>query len=232
MREASGRLLRREGVDVSAQLVEIEDRIRATTEALDADRALLEADNAALDQQEQALWREIETLRQYAYLAARLDDLLDGRIAEIAPTDPAAVHVLRVDALYAIRRRRRDLLLQLAVATQGYSALRLVEGDNLQVIWAIRAATTTTVTALRTALLAAQATRPRPGASAGRDPEELATVVRDALHEMQAALDDVERRRRATLDAVRSGTTAGSPPDSASGEASGSASSQPSGPSS
>jgi hypothetical protein len=50
--------------------------VRELIPELEADRALLELDNAGLAQQEQALWREIETLRQYAALAARLDQLL------------------------------------------------------------------------------------------------------------------------------------------------------------
>ena len=55
---------------------------------LDADRALLETDNAALAQQEQALWREIETLRQYAALAARLDQLMADHVEGLQAADP------------------------------------------------------------------------------------------------------------------------------------------------
>jgi uncharacterized protein YaaN involved in tellurite resistance len=180
---------------------DVEDRVREIVVALDVDRQTLEVDNAAIDQQERALWIEIETLRQYAFLAARLDDLVAARLEELATADPAAAHALQVEALYAIRRRRRDLLLQLAVATQGYAALRLVEQDNLEVIWAIRAATTTTVTALRTALLAARATADRNGAEQAGS--TFVEELRDTLGQMQSALDEVDRRRRTTLAEAR-----------------------------
>jgi uncharacterized protein YaaN involved in tellurite resistance len=208
LRDAAAGLARRSARDrvspdeVAREAAEADERIRELVAALDADRALLEVDNAALDQQERALWIEIETLRQYAFLAARLDDLLAERIDLAGRTDPAAARTLQLEALYAIRRRRRDLLLQLAVATQGYAALRLVEQDNLEVIWAIRTATTTTVTALRTAVLAARATSDRVDAAMGAA-DDVVEAVRQTLGEMHASLDEVDRRRRTTLDQVR-----------------------------
>ncbi len=202
LRREADDLLRRSGrPDVSADWLareagEVEGRIRDLVIALDSDRQALEVDNAAIDQQERALWIEIDTLRQYAFLAARLDDLVAERVEALAPADPAAAHALQVEALYAVRRRRRDLLLQLAVATQGYAALRLVEQGNLEVIWAIRAASTTTVTAVRTALLAARATAAK---DAERSAGAFVSELRDTLAEMQTALDEVDRRRRTTL---------------------------------
>jgi uncharacterized protein YaaN involved in tellurite resistance len=59
--------------------------------------------------------------------------------------------------------------MQLAVVSQGYSALRLIEHDNLEVIWAVRSAATTTATAIRTASLALGrlADRSREGGCSG-----------------------------------------------------------------
>ena len=79
--------------------------------------------------------------------------------------------------------------------------MRIVEQDNLEVIWAIRAATTTTVTALRTALFAARATADssedsRSGSGSG-DP--VVAELRATLGEMGAALDEADRRRRTAL---------------------------------
>ncbi|HEY7969493.1 MAG TPA: toxic anion resistance protein [Candidatus Limnocylindrales bacterium] len=183
--------------------VQAAERVRELIPQLDADRALLETDNAALAQQEQALWREIETLRQYAALAARIDQLLADHVDGLQAADPTRAHALRVDVLFAVRRRRRDLLLQLAVATQGYSALRLIEQDNLEVIWALRSATTTTVSALRAASLASLATTNR--AEVGRSASDGSTVgsLRQTLTDMVSALDAVEQRRRTTLEVVR-----------------------------
>ena len=202
------RLAARRSPDGDADDLDDEDRraaerVRELIPELDADRALLETDNAALAQQEQALWREIETLRQYAALAARLDQLMADHVEGLQATDPARAHAIRVDVLYAIRRRRRDLLLQLAVATQGYSALRLIEQDNLEVIWALKGATTTTVTALRAASLAALATSNRPAVGPFPSGSDAVASLRQTLADMVSALDAVEQRRRTTLDVVQ-----------------------------
>ena len=162
--------------------------------ALEADGEALEQDNAVLAQQERALWAEILTLRRYAALAARLDGLIVEQIASIEAGDEARARSLGDDALLAVRRRRRDLLLQLAVASQGYAALRLIEQDNLQVIWAIRGATTTTVSALRIALLVAQTMGDRRFAGA-----PVAADVAAGWHEVVVATDAVDAGRKKTL---------------------------------
>jgi hypothetical protein len=189
--------------DVARAVAEAEERIRGLIVALDDDRATLEIDNAAIDQQERALWIEIETLRRYVLLAARLDDLVGERVEALRTSDPGAARSLELEALFAIRRRRRDLLLQLAVASQGYAALRIVEQDNLEVIWAIRAATTTTVSALRTALFAARATADRGDDSAAGSADAVVSELRGTLRDMQTALDDADRRRRTALTEAR-----------------------------
>jgi hypothetical protein len=171
--------------------------VREVVPALEAAGQALEQDNAELAQQERALWAEILTLRRYAALAARLDDLIVDRIASIEADDDSLARSLRDDVLLAVRRRRRDVLLQLAVASQGYAALRLIEQDNLQVIWAIRGATTTTVTALRIALLVAQTMGDRrfPGAP-------VAANVAAGWHEVVVATETVEVGRQKTLAEV------------------------------
>jgi len=178
----------------SAAAARSEDRVRALTRALDEDRSRLEADNAFLAQQEGALWMEIQTLRQYVVLAERIDDLLEGRIEALAREEPKLAGALRTGALYATRLRRRDLLLQLAVATQGYAALRLIEQDNLEVIWGIRAATTTTAAALRTAMLVAGSAKVDriAGNLAGSGLEQSWSAV-------IAAIGEVDSHRRKTL---------------------------------
>ncbi len=117
----------------------------------------LEADNAAISQEERALWTEMETLRQYAYLARTLDESLERRIDALATTDAARGRALREDVLFPVRHRLQDILTQLAVAAQGYAALRVVRQNNQEVIRAIHTATTTTTAALRTAVMVAQA---------------------------------------------------------------------------
>lgn len=131
----------------------IEGIVRSLTEG----RAELERDNGAIAQEQRGLWTEMETLRQYAFMAQRLDEVVGRRIDDIALTDEARARVLREDVLFPVRRRRQEILTQLAVATQGYAALRVVEKNNGELIRAVGTATTTTVAALRTAVMVAQA---------------------------------------------------------------------------
>ena len=131
--------------------------IQGVVRALEEGRSELERDNAAIAQEERSLWTEMETLRQYALMAQRLDEALETRIDAVGGSDPARGRALREDILFPVRRRRQEILTQLAVATQGYAALRVVEQNNHEVIRAIQTATTTTVAALRTAVMVAQA---------------------------------------------------------------------------
>ncbi|HEY7047756.1 MAG TPA: toxic anion resistance protein [Jatrophihabitantaceae bacterium] len=115
----------------------------------------LRKDNAALDQEKVHLWETMQRLAQYAYVAEHLDKALEARIASL--DDPEKAKVLRDDVLYAVRQKHQDLLTQLAVSIQGYLAIDLVRKNNLELIKGVDRATTTTVSALRTAVIVAQA---------------------------------------------------------------------------
>ena len=115
----------------------------------------LRKDNAALDQEKVHLWETMQRLAQYAYVAEHLDKALEAKIAQLSDAEKAKV--LRDDVLYAVRQKHQDLLTQLAVSIQGYLAIDLVRKNNLELIKGVDRATTTTVSALRTAVIVAQA---------------------------------------------------------------------------
>ena len=117
----------------------------------------LQRDNAAIEQEKVNLWAVMGRLRQYAYLAQHLDDALVARIAAIEPTDPDRAKVLKEDLLFPIRQKHQDLLTQLAVSVQGYLALDVIRRNNIELIKGVQRATTTTISALRTAVIVAQA---------------------------------------------------------------------------
>ena len=117
----------------------------------------LQRDNAAIEQEKVNLWAVMGRLRQYAYLAQRLDEALSTRIATIEATDPERAKVLKEDLLFYVRQKHQDLLIQLAVSIQGYLALDVIRRNNLELIKGVQRATTTTVSALRTAVIVAQA---------------------------------------------------------------------------
>jgi len=117
----------------------------------------LQRDNAAIEQEKVNLWTTMGRLRQYAYLAQHLDDALTARIAQIEETDPERAKVLKEDLLFSVRQKHQDLLTQLAVSVQGYLALDVIRRNNLELIKGVQRATTTTISALRTAVIVAQA---------------------------------------------------------------------------
>lgn len=117
----------------------------------------LRKDNAAIEQEKVNLWTAIGRLQQYALLAERLDGAVEHKIAEVEPGNPEQARRLREDVLFYIRQKHQDLLTQLAVSVQGYLALDLVRKNNLELIKGVDRATTTTVAALRTAVMVAQA---------------------------------------------------------------------------
>jgi uncharacterized protein YaaN involved in tellurite resistance len=114
-------------------------------------------DNAALEQERAHLWEMKRRLEQYAYMAARLDETLSGKIAELEARDPEKARALKEDALFYVRQKRQDLLTQLSVTVQGYLALDLIRKNNAELVKGVERATTTTVSALRTAVIAALA---------------------------------------------------------------------------
>jgi uncharacterized protein YaaN involved in tellurite resistance len=117
----------------------------------------LQRDNAAIEQEKVNLWAVMGRLRQYSYLAQSLDTALSARIATIETTDPERAKVLKEDMLFSVRQKNQDLLTQLAVSVQGYLALDIIRRNNLELIKGVQRATTTTISALRTAVIVAQA---------------------------------------------------------------------------
>ena len=124
--------------------------------ALDHGQDELQRDNATIEQEKVNLWTVMGRLRQYAYLAQHLDEALSARIAQIEATDPERAKVLK-DMPFSVRQKHQDLLTQLAVSVQGYLALDNIRRSNLELIKGVQRASTTTLSALRTAVVAAQA---------------------------------------------------------------------------
>jgi len=131
--------------------------LNAIINSLRAGQDELRRDNASIEQEKANLWATMGRLRQYAYLGQQLDAGLTARIASIEQTDPDRARVLNEDLLFPVRRRLQDLLTQLAVSVQGYLALDLIRRNNAELIKGVDRATTTTISALRTAVIVAQA---------------------------------------------------------------------------
>lgn len=118
---------------------------------------VLRKDNAALEEEKLEAWQLMERLAQWLYITRGIDRALSGALDELAPQDPEKARILREELLFAIRQKVQDLLTQQAVSIQGYLAMDLVRRNNLELIKGIERAATTTLSALRTAVITAQA---------------------------------------------------------------------------
>jgi len=114
-------------------------------------------DNAAISVERQKLWAAMGRLEQMIHMSKVLDAKLEDRANELDATDPAKAKAIRETALFYVRQRTTDLLTQMAVSVQGYLALDLVKKNNVELIKGVDRASTTTVSALRTAVTVAQA---------------------------------------------------------------------------
>jgi Uncharacterized protein involved in tellurite resistance len=134
-----------------------QSHINAIMTALYHGQSELQKDNTDIEQEKANLWAVMERLRQYVYLSQKLDAALEAKLREVEATDPDRARILREDMLFSVRQKVQDLLTQLAVSVQGYLALDVIRRNNLELIRGVDRATTTTVSALRTAVIVAQA---------------------------------------------------------------------------
>ncbi|HET7708058.1 MAG TPA: toxic anion resistance protein [Sphingomicrobium sp.] len=114
-------------------------------------------DNAAIDTERAGLWKTMHKLEQMIHISKSLDKQLEDKANELDATDPAKAKAIRESALFYTRQRTTDLLTQMAVTVQGYLALDLVKKNNVELVKGVDRASTTTVSALRTAVTVAQA---------------------------------------------------------------------------
>jgi uncharacterized protein YaaN involved in tellurite resistance len=114
-------------------------------------------DNAAIDTERANLWKTMHKLEQMIHISKALDQQLEDKANELDATDPAKAKAIRESALFYTRQRTTDLLTQMAVTVQGYLALDLVKKNNVELVKGVDRASTTTVSALRTAVTVAQA---------------------------------------------------------------------------
>lgn len=132
-------------------------QLDSITRALESGQDELRKDNASIEQEKVTLWTTMGTLSEYAVLLGGLDAAVEKKIAEVEVSAPDTAKAMRSDVLFAVRQRREDILTQLAVSAQGYLAMDMVRANNVELIKGVDRARTTTLSALRTAVIVAQA---------------------------------------------------------------------------
>lgn len=150
--------------DMGEQLTSYFDRYRSAEDAIDRalaalvdgrDRLLL--DNVAIDADRRASRAALARLAEALYLCAALDKRFEKLAGQLEASDAAKAKRLREVAQFQVRQRHSDLLTQMAVSLQGYQVLGIVRANNIELAKGIDRTMTTTITALRTAIVSAQA---------------------------------------------------------------------------
>lgn len=134
-----------------------QNHISSILKALSGGKDELLMDNAAIDVERANLWNAMGRLEQMIVLSKTMDERLEEKANELDHSDPAKAKAIRETALFYVRQRTQDLLTQMAVTVQGYLALDLVKKNNIELVKGVDRASTTTVSALRTAVTVAQA---------------------------------------------------------------------------
>jgi uncharacterized protein YaaN involved in tellurite resistance len=133
-------------------------QLNAIIKSLESGQDDLRKDNAAIETEKANMWTTMGKLSEYNALASALDEAITNKVAELeAAGNSEAANTLKSDALFAIRQRRQDIMTQMAVSVQGYMALDLVRKNNIELIKGVDRAQTTTISALRTAVIVSQA---------------------------------------------------------------------------
>lgn len=134
-----------------------QDQIDAVLNSLRHGQDALRKDVAAIEQEKVNLWEIMRQLQQVIHACRQLDDALVQRLGKIDATDTEKGRVVREEVLFYVRQKEQDLLTQLAISVQGYLALDVIRKNDLELIKGVERATTTTISALRTAVIVAQA---------------------------------------------------------------------------
>ena len=133
-------------------------QLDAIIRALASGQDELRKDNAAIEGERATMWTTMGKLSEYAALAQALDEAVEQQILRFQTSgEVEKANQVQSDALFPLRQRRQDILTQLAVSAQGYLALDLVKKNNVELIKGVDRAQNTTVAALRTAVIVAQA---------------------------------------------------------------------------
>lgn len=133
-------------------------QLDAIINSLKAGQNELGKDNADLAGEKVKLWETMQALSETAVYAQALDAACEAKVAALqAAGETEHAQQLQADVLFPIRQRHQDILTQLAVSVQGYLAMDLVRKNNLELIKGVDRAHTTTISALRTAVIVAEA---------------------------------------------------------------------------
>lgn len=134
-----------------------ESHLSTILTALDSGRDELLKDNISIEHDKKQLWILMQQFEQYVYTGRQLDQKLSEVLEDIELQHPEKARVIKEEVLFYLQQKVTDLLTQQAVSMQSYLSLDLIRKNNFELIKGVERASTTTVSALRTAIVVAQA---------------------------------------------------------------------------
>ena len=133
-----------------------ETEIAAALAAMATSRDVLMQDTIAIGALATANWPLLAALARAIDVCRNLDARFERLTGQLDHVDAVKAQKIRTSALYEVRQRHGDLLTQMAVSQQSYAMLGMMQTSNLELVKGIDRATTTTITALQTAIIAAR----------------------------------------------------------------------------
>jgi uncharacterized protein YaaN involved in tellurite resistance len=134
-----------------------QSHLNAIIESLYRGKDELLRDNASIETEKATMWTLMGELEKHGYLARALGDAVEREVEALQTSDPERARALQEEVLFTARQKQQDIATQLAVNVQGYMALDLIKRNNAELVKGVDRASTTTVAALRTAVITAQA---------------------------------------------------------------------------
>lgn len=134
-----------------------EEHINVILMSLEHGKDELIKDNIAIDRDKVALWETMQEIEQYSYMGKVIDVKLNEVILKAELADEQKAKILQEEVHFYIKQKITDLMTQQAVNIQAYMSLDLIRKNNLELIKGVDRALMTTVSALQTAMVVAQA---------------------------------------------------------------------------
>ncbi len=134
-----------------------EEHINTILNSLENGKDELLKDNIALERDKHTMWNTMQELEQYSYIGKQLSAKIEHVVGEVRLQDEHKARVLEEEVLFYLKQKTTDLLTQQAVSVQAYMSLDLIRRNNLELIKGVDRALMTTVSALQTAMVVAQA---------------------------------------------------------------------------
>ncbi len=117
----------------------------------------LEKDNAWLKNERANMYKSMQKMEQYVYLIGRLDEKISESLPQIKAEDQIRHQAIEQEILFPVRQKRMDMYQHLAVCMQSYMAYGILMKNNEELIKGVDRAQTTTITALKTAVIISEA---------------------------------------------------------------------------